>query len=74
MTTTLSNKAIINFYDFDFPLFLTVFQVLSDLITPSLFLLTQASFQNGFVALCVLLLSYWGIINVEPLEESKVVC
>jgi hypothetical protein len=29
MATTLSNKAIINFYSFDYPLFLTVFQATS---------------------------------------------
>jgi hypothetical protein len=27
MATTLSNKAVINFYGFDYPLFLTMFQV-----------------------------------------------
>lgn len=53
LATTFSNKAIMNIYDFDYPLFLTIY-------------------QNAFVALWVLILSNWGAITVEPLEQRKV--
>jgi len=39
MATTFSNKAIMNFYDFDFPLFLTLFQ--NVFVAVSLLLLSQ---------------------------------
>ena len=80
MAMTFSNKAIINIYGFDFPIFLTLVQVLPlknqsrDHVRGILSMQSSSIvFRNMFVVTSIWVLLYWRAIEIQPLEMSTMV-